>query len=327
MIARMIAILSVPAMLAATPVHVLFLGPIPGGAPAFEQSYSRQLRAKLATTTSLSLVDQEQTNEFRKSVGFDAHPEITDPMIAYVDEYFAESTVVAWAQVRNYTIKGMRHFLVRAELHGEITIDLVMYSAAEKSYFFLGDIHASVTRPAGFIFFDPVDKMEINGVARSEVMDMLAGEAVEKSADMIGSITYAILSAQKKAAEESEETAPSIRDLFDMPSVEAKPLEKSDTATAPVSASATPKPPKRTPKPSPRIFIPVFGQTSPAKPTPRPSATPKPAAIRSPMPAPVQSPIAPAFTRAPVSPSPAKSAADVPKSAPNRDTLLPGRPR
>jgi hypothetical protein len=236
----------VPAVILAKGIEVVVIGVGSGGAPSFEDAFDQRLREDLSVTPELYTADYLQTQNFRRKIHFDDYPAVSRKLVESLKQYCSDSTIFVWGKIKDYSIEGVRRYLIRSSIYGEITFTLNMYSLRYKDYAFSGDVRCSFEKPKGLIFFGPVDEeLHISGSERTEITEKLVDLGAQKSLAMIKAVIH---SEGLRAARESISSGmeayqiPSVRDVFSVPSVEGASVNKNrKKASVPTSADSTNK--------------------------------------------------------------------------------------
>jgi hypothetical protein len=235
------ALIVFPLALWAKGIEVVVVGVGSGGAPSFEDAFDKCLREDLSTMPELYVADYLQTQSYRRKIQFDNYPTVSRKLVESLRQYCSDSTLFVWGKIKNYSVAGVRRYLVRGMVRGEITFTLSMYSLRYKDYAFSGDVQCGFEEPVGLVFFGPVDEhVHVSGSKRAEITDKLVDLSARKSADMIMAV---VRSEGLKAARESNAGGmeayqiPSVQDVFSVPSVEGASVNKNRKKTA-VPASA-----------------------------------------------------------------------------------------
>lgn len=235
-----------PMAILAKGIEVVVIGVGSGGAPSFEDAFDQRLREALSVTPELYTTDYLQTQNYRRKIHFDEFPTVSRKLVESLRQYCSDSTIFVWGKIKNYSIEAQRTYLIRSEIHGEITVTLTMYSLRYKDYAFSGDVQCSFEKPKGLIFFGPVDEaLHISGLERAEITDKLVDLTAQKSANMIMAV---IRSEGLRAARESSSGGmeayqiPSVQDVFSVPSVEGASVNKNRKKSNALAADTSNKP-------------------------------------------------------------------------------------
>ena len=228
-----------PFILFAKDIDLIFIGISQGSAPAFEETLDRRIRENLSTLQEMHITDYLQTQSFRRKIRFDESPTVSRKLVESLKQYSSDSAVFVWGRIKNYMVAGKRMKVIRGFIRGEIVLTLNVYSLRYKNYAFSGDVQTSLEKPKGFIFFGNAEKeIIVSPSERKEMTDKLLDQAARKSASLIATI---IQSERLHAAKEAENAgaksyeAPSVSDMFDVPSVEAASVDKDRKKSSAVS--------------------------------------------------------------------------------------------
>lgn len=260
-----------PSNVRAVGVDLVFLGVLGNDAPAIEKAFDTRIREALSVNPEYHVLDYLASQDFRHRISFDDFPTVSRRLVEGLRQFNSDSTVFVWATVKSRTIKPVRKWLVEASAHGEFTLTLNMYSLRYKEYAFIGDVHGSVEKSEGFIFFYPLETgVHISATDYVEITDSLVNEAAFRSADLITSVVrsekaHVIFGSDSSSM--SKYKAASISDMFNVPSVEGANVDRSRKKTSPANA---PKP-----APAPAAPSPAAAQNTNADQTAK-SSTPAP---------------------------------------------------
>jgi hypothetical protein len=234
----------------ATDVDMVFLGVLGDNAAAIDKTFDKRIRNALAVFPDAHLADYLVCQEFRRRINFDDFPTVSRRLVESLRQYSSDSTMFIWATLKSSTLKPVRSWIIKSDLVGELTVELNAYSLRFREYAFIGDIHATLRKPYGYIFFYPLEKgVHINAVDRQEVMSALLDDAAFKSAHLV---TTLVKSEKTRAVFGTDSTmaqykAPSISDMFNLPSVEAAKVEVNRKKQSPNQGNAASAPTQSNP--------------------------------------------------------------------------------
>lgn len=228
---------------------LVFLGLMGNDAPAIETNFDRRLRDALAVTPEYHLADYQASMEFRRRINFDENPVVSRRLVETLRQFTNDSTVFAWAVVRENTLKPVRQWLVRSAIEGDITLTLNVYSLRFRDYTFIGDVRATFTKPKDFIFFYPLERgTHVSALDRTEITAHLIDSASLRAATMISAVVRSELAKSAKlndTTDISKRRESGISDMFNMPSVEPATVEvgrkKQSSSSGTTSSSGTVK--------------------------------------------------------------------------------------
>ncbi len=219
-----------PACAWAGDIEVVVIGITGGSSPAYGEEFDKRLRENLSMVKELFITDFPQTQWYRRKIGFDETRVVSRKLIESMKQYCTDSTVFVWGTIKSFLVKGARRSLIRGYVRGECTVSLNMYSLRRGDYSFSGDIHVDLEEPKGFILFGPAEKeITVTAIDRKDIIGRLIERGARQSAQTIATV---IRSERLHAAKESESAgvnkyeAPSVSDMFTVPSVEAAAVEK-----------------------------------------------------------------------------------------------------
>jgi len=231
-------------------IEILYLGLLPGQAPAFERTLDRTLREQLTGANIYSLIDQERTEAFSEAIDFQRYPFVSPRMIDALGRYFNDSTLVVWLRLKRMMVNGARQGWFGSVINGVLEADMVMYSLHVKAYSFVGHVQCSTFKKGPMLWFDSADKMEITALDKLEIWEGLAARGAQKAAGMAGMIVRAAIAEENRynniADREKKLHPPTIDDIFNFPSVETEALDT--TFLADSLKTLKPKPAPSRPK-------------------------------------------------------------------------------
>ena len=218
--------------------EIAFIGIHGENAPAVEKTFDRLLREHLSVMPEIKAADYIETQRYANLIRFNDFPTVSRNLVAEMIKVAPETTLFVWGTIKEYHISPVRKYLFGVSLEAKLTIGLTMYSLADRTYAYAGNVKATVNKPKGFIFMSPVDKVtHITALDRTELLEKLVYEAVRVSGQMIGAVAKTQNGNETGPAATVEQyKVPSISDVFAVPSVEARSLDqknKPDTTSAP----------------------------------------------------------------------------------------------
>lgn len=237
-----IVLLCLVVLIAAGSVYsrdVVFIGLNGDGAPAAEKTYDRLLREHLSVTPDIQLADYVQSQRYRKQINFSDHPIVSKELIVTMAPYVTDTTYFIWGTIKKCSVTPVRKYFFQAKIKGELLINLNIFSLSNRSFAYAGTIKATTSKHKGLVFFRPVsDMVHVSALDRTELLEKLEYDAVQKTGRMITAIVRSDFSRVGKNA-----------DLSKYKIVEVDTLDshtKSETAL-PETDSSTTKPKEQEP--------------------------------------------------------------------------------
>ena len=211
------------------------------GAPSAEKTYDRILREHLAVTPGLQLADLTQSQRFKRLINFDTHSVISKDLIETLGKYVKDTTYFAWGTVREFKISPERKFFFQAQIKGELTIELNIYSFIEHTFSYSGTIRAIEYKDKGLIFFSPISKtIHVSALEQTEILEKLEYEAVRKTCQMISATLQSETTIIGVNTAEKKDTEKATQEVLTTPSVEAPEITTETTSSdTPVKNSAS----------------------------------------------------------------------------------------
>ena len=202
------------------------------GAPSAEKTYDRILREHLAVTPGLQLADLTQSQRFKRLINFNTHSVISKDLIESLGKYVKDTTYFAWGTVREFKVSPERKFFFQAQIKGELTIELNIYSFMEHTFSYNGTIRAIEYKNKGLIFFSPISKtIHVSALEQTEMLEKLEYEAVRKTCQMISATIRSETTRNGVNTAEEKATAKAINEVLTTPSVEAPEITTETTRT------------------------------------------------------------------------------------------------
>lgn len=213
-------------------IRIIIMGVVPGKAPEFEKEFEKLLRQEIVVIPKVSVADYNDTEYLkRKSDFFDA-PVVSRRLVNTLRSISHDRLLVVWGEIEDFTIKPVRHLLLGAKAVGSLRFTLTMYSLSLKEYSYLGEFESKTNIPKPPVFFRNVEKVtHISASDRTTLINELSRIAVAKSVDIMTGVVQNLLVSEGISESSSPEgvklkKAPSVSDLFDIPSVEAPDVTK-----------------------------------------------------------------------------------------------------
>ncbi|MBN1308479.1 MAG: hypothetical protein JXA18_11210 [Chitinispirillaceae bacterium] len=222
---------------------ILFIGLSGKGAPSIEQTFDRLFRERLRAIPDLVIIDYSETLRYRKLIDFSRYPSVSEQQLASLQSLLPESILLLWGSIRRLQFTPLRRRFITAVVEGKLIVDLGVYRLLDEICVYKGTIESSFHTPKGLVFFTPVRKVtHLSASERAALTDQLVDDAVSKSAEIINTLIHdkEFRSAARKLKNDSGGgRAPSISDVFTVPSVEPPTI---NTTEAPeVTDSAPPE--------------------------------------------------------------------------------------
>jgi hypothetical protein len=213
-------------------------------APSAEKTYDRILREHLSVTPGLQLFDQTQSLRFKQFINFDTHSVLSKDLIESLGKYVKDTTYIAWGTVGEFKVSPRRKFFFNAQIKGELSIELNIYSFLEHTLSYSGTIKATVFENKGVIFFSPISRaVHISALEQTELLEKVEYEVVRKTCQIISATVGSEISRSGKNSDEEKANDKAIKEVLTTPSVEAADVEKKavnpDTAVGKPTADTT----------------------------------------------------------------------------------------
>jgi hypothetical protein len=223
--------------------NVAFIGLSGNGAPSLEKGYENLLREKLLVESDLLAKDYLECQKFRRVIGFDDYAAVPINYLENLVRFADDSLLVVWGTVKNFQLNYQQKKLFSTEIKGELQIGLHIYSLFKKKFLYIGDVSAVIFKPKGIGFFK--SKQPISAKDRSELITLLQSEAVANSCSTISAVIKAEKPTNAIYSNEVTDKAPSISDVFSIPSAEPAPIESTTAKKKVIDTLKTGKETKR----------------------------------------------------------------------------------
>jgi hypothetical protein len=208
---------------------VAFMGLAAGGAPSIEKRGGQAIKDRLVARQDLQLMDDVQTAQLANHTGFDFPVTVSRPLVESLKKIVGDTAIIAWGRIDRYVVKPQRHMLMGAKVVGTAWVNLTIYSLGFKSYTCVAAIQAtaSVWKPP--VFFRRVDLVtHITAQDQAEISDQIVGQLATRVADIIVTVVrhYRETGSPLEIPTVETQKAPSIENLFEIPSVEGTSIEQ-----------------------------------------------------------------------------------------------------
>jgi hypothetical protein len=235
--------------------EVVFIGLSGDGAPAIEKSFTRLLQEQFAVMPDVHAVDDIELQRLRARIENYSYPHLTSPLLAALNRFAPDSSLVIWGMIKECTVKPVRHLFIKAALSGSLTIELALYNLADRAYVYIGDAKAATEVAKGFVFWEPVEEsVQISSIERDQIFNDLELKAASASGRIIQSLV----------AHEKKQHNYVTNRYAQIPGIEKKAVSLLSDSTSDSSASALIKPPSvaATPPSLPSAASPKTATTS-----------------------------------------------------------------
>ena len=226
----MIAVLVICSLAHAQQIHILFAGLPQKAKPTFTKRYDTYVREGLTTAEDASLVDYAETVRLADKIGLWNYPTVSQSLIESLESFSADSTLIVWARVEKYSVVPKRCCFFGARAVGNVSVIITMYSLNKARYMFTGVGTGNARVRLRPVWFRRVEEVSHIG---ADDLDKIAGEMSRQVADKTISIIKAVARSilaeggeiYTATPEAQEEEAPSLYDVFEIPSAEAPEIE------------------------------------------------------------------------------------------------------
>ncbi|MBN1980263.1 MAG: hypothetical protein JW795_01945 [Chitinivibrionales bacterium] len=210
-------------------IPLLFLGILPGGAPEFEQHFESMVREQLTMIAGVSMSDIQTTAYIKNKVDFVQKPHLSPAFLEIIQRDYAEKNLIIWAQVKQYSIKPVRRYLIKRAIRGAIEVNLSIYSLGFKEYLYFGSVGTAIDIDMMPVFFGDLDATSpVTIEQRQMIVEQLQTDVATKMCIIVSGLVRSTL--QRMGGEPTKEVdsrTPSVSDLFDIPTLERTKIENS----------------------------------------------------------------------------------------------------
>ena len=210
--------------------HVCFLGITGNGAPGSRQSFEQQLRNVLDTMNGVRLVDYVSSIRYRELTELDRYSRSSRDLLANLVHYIPDTVLVIWGTVEHVAFQPVRKHFIGAAVNGSLTAGISVFSLKQRKFAFNGNVTSSISSKEPSAGLSSVEKVtHLSASKRVLLTDSLIRLAVANTRDIL----FSLLEEQGKLTagftddDQSRQKAPSISDVFTVPSVEAPQIERS----------------------------------------------------------------------------------------------------
>jgi hypothetical protein len=190
--------------------EIVFIGLAGEGSPAIEKQFSRVIQERIRMVPGVHLADNAEVLRLQSQIALLNDPAISSNLAASLKRVAPDTGLVAWGVIKSCSIHAVRRRLVHAELHGELSLELAVYSPAMGDYAFRGDITATTVKDKGYCFwFGPIDEaVPVSASDRSEMLDSLQSRAAVSLAATVKLVEAKLpAGAAQPAADSAKKTA------------------------------------------------------------------------------------------------------------------------
>jgi len=154
--------------------------------PSAENSFDRILRQQLSVTPDAELTDDLKTRQMRHYVNFDDNHSLSIEDINTLRKYVTDSTYFLWGTLDEFKISPKRKFFFKAQIQGELSVELNLYNITEHKSSYSGKIKAVVAEDRGIVIFTPVGRsVHISAIDRTDILEKVENEAARKTCTII----------------------------------------------------------------------------------------------------------------------------------------------
>lgn len=210
-------------------IQIINFGNLAGRQPAIEKEFNHELEIRLSTVEGMYLMDRDKADLIKKRADFVNSPTLSKKLINSLRESADEKSLIVWCEIMDLSIKPKRKWGLGAEALGKMKVKLYMYSLYFGEYIYTGDIESQASKAKAPVFFRNVNKItHITSEERKELSDKMVVEILSKIENIVLSVSRSelIKTGVLLPEEVKKEKAPSVSDMFNIPSVEAPEIDE-----------------------------------------------------------------------------------------------------
>lgn len=210
-------------------IQLINFGNLEGRQPAVEKAFNYEMSIRLSTVEGMYLMDRDKTDMIKKRSDFVNEPTLSAKLINSLKESADEKALLVWCEIEDLSIKPKRKWGLGAEAYGEMKVKLYMYSLYFGAYIFTGTIESQASKAKPPVFLRSVEKItHITSEERKMLSDKMISDILSKIEDIVISVNRSelIKTGIMLPKEVKKEKAPSVSDMFNIPSVEAPEVDE-----------------------------------------------------------------------------------------------------
>jgi hypothetical protein len=212
--------------------QLLFMGLTGQGAPASSRSFEQRLRNELSMLDRVTVVDYVETQRYREMADFNRYPATSEKMLQSLLKFIPDSMLIVWGSINNIELNPIRKNIFGAAIEGKLSVGIAIYNLQQRGYSYNGNVQSTITAKEHPIYFSPVKKViHISASRRAALTDSLISLAVFNSIAVIESVlkNRIRVDTNKDSINNVRSNAPSISDIFTVPSIEAAQIERGNS--------------------------------------------------------------------------------------------------
>ena len=198
-------------------------GVVSGGAPSIEKSFNRELQIRLTSIDGLMPTNYDLSQKLKKEADFDNNPVLSKKLVSSLRNNNEDRSIVVWIKIEKSRVVAKRRAVVTAIASGEFKIKLYVYSLYFGEYLYSSVITTNARINKGPLLFRPAEKIiHITASEQIELQNKMAAEAIDKVEVLLTAIVRSELLKSGSIAppEVKKERAPSVSDMFNIPTAE-----------------------------------------------------------------------------------------------------------
>lgn len=216
-------------VIVAEDIQLINFGNLPGREPSIEKKFNQELGLRLATVQGMQTMDEDKSDNLKRRSDFVNRPTLTRKLIESLREAADEKSLLVWSEISHLSVTPKRKWIFGAEAFGEMTVKLYLYSLYFGEYIYSGELKSEASKAKSPVFFRNVEKItHIKPQERIELSEKMSNDILSQIEDLVISIARSELtkSGVLLPQEVKKERAPSVSDMFNIPSVEAPEIDE-----------------------------------------------------------------------------------------------------
>ena len=209
--------------IAAEEYALINFGVIFGGAPSIEKTFNREMRIRLSSVEGLMATDYDLSSKIKRDADFENDPVLSPKLINSIRSYSADRSIVAWVKIDVLSIVPKRKAVVTAVAAGKLRVKLFLYSLYFGEYLYSSTIETTAEIKKGALFFRPAEKIiHITAQENRELSKEMVAKSIDEIEELVTAIVRSELlkSGTVMPSTVKKERAPSVSDMFNIPSAE-----------------------------------------------------------------------------------------------------------
>jgi len=212
--------------------ELLFFGILDEHSPGMHATFETMLRNRLAAESGIRITDIERTNAYREKIEFFRYPVVSTDNLSRLRKMLPDSMVFCWGKIIKTDVRFVRKTLFRSVIKGKVTASIIIYDPEHQRYLFDGEVSEEKVYKGPWTFMSSsAPAATVNAEQRIAILEELFNHVTSKSESLISAVIQndqGIVAEKKQQIEAPPPDAPSISDVFSVPSVAPALIKNSD---------------------------------------------------------------------------------------------------